>query len=491
MPRVITIFSTQRDTQQCVPQRRRGSGMGASDDWKPVSGMALGAMLWLPIAYVCFFLVGVVGIALWLVATGALLFLHSIRLWRGSVFHSWRLADAEDVAISERVLEARWEKRVAPLTLSTCGSRVDVRSLVVWRDVVDSPFVGDHPRQCDHVTGRPSNRQTLLILHGTGGSSLSFLSVYDGLSREFNVHGLDLPAFGRSPAPAALRTATPDAVLTFYVDVLRAYILRLGVGPVIVVAHSFGGFLAAQLLDRHPELVLKLVLVHAAGIFPLLGGCGAYWAVFFKMAFPQMLLRLMGRLGSTLAHVALDLSGASQYWYCYYHLLASPAAFGDTLVGRFIRIEGLWSWWDRPSIHQLLRTSVPMALVYGDSDTILPAHQALALTSSCDAAVPLFLCRGGGHSVFNDRPRSFVTAVLRACRDARAPGPGARVVADAMGMERLLTYRGTYDVGITSRNTDAMYGAMLAVSQRTGVAGRVFMVDGDDVQLMSMGTALR
>jgi non-heme chloroperoxidase len=45
---------------------------------------------------------------------------------------------------------------------------------------------------------------------------------------------------------------------------LKAMIEKLGVGPVHLVGHSYGGFIAAMLAAEHPELVRSLVLVEPA-----------------------------------------------------------------------------------------------------------------------------------------------------------------------------------------------------------------------------------
>ena len=93
-----------------------------------------------------------------------------------------------------------------------------------------------------------SGEPRIIALHGWGRSGSDFERILAGKDA-LAVH---LPGFGPAPEPGdALSTAE-------YADQL-ADALR-GLGPVVVVGHSFGGRVALRLAARHPEVVRALVL---------------------------------------------------------------------------------------------------------------------------------------------------------------------------------------------------------------------------------------
>lgn len=95
---------------------------------------------------------------------------------------------------------------------------------------------------------------TVVLLHGLTGSHVSWLFVAEALPGR-SLLAPDLRGRGRSgdlPGPYGLATHADDAAA-----VIRAH----ADGPVVVVGHSMGGFVAAVLADRHPGLVSAVVLV--------------------------------------------------------------------------------------------------------------------------------------------------------------------------------------------------------------------------------------
>ena len=98
--------------------------------------------------------------------------------------------------------------------------------------------------------------ETLLLVHGLGGSAPNWLALAPLLLPGRRLLVPELPGHGGSdPLPAA-------ASLTAYADGLAALLD----GPAAVVGHSLGGAIALRLAVRRPELINALVLAGAAGI---------------------------------------------------------------------------------------------------------------------------------------------------------------------------------------------------------------------------------
>jgi pyruvate dehydrogenase E2 component (dihydrolipoamide acetyltransferase) len=109
----------------------------------------------------------------------------------------------------------------------------------------------------------PGQSQTLLFLHGLGGSLSTWQVVLGDLVDRYRVGAIDLPGHGQSAKPAV------DA-FDYSIGALASEIGEgmevLKLSPAIVVGHSLGGAVALQLALERPELVQGLVLINSAGL---------------------------------------------------------------------------------------------------------------------------------------------------------------------------------------------------------------------------------
>jgi len=101
----------------------------------------------------------------------------------------------------------------------------------------------------------------LLYLHGGGGDS-EWIPLLDRLAEDFTVYHPSHPGFGDSGGLEHI-SGMEDMVL-HYVDVIAAVGLKRV--PLRVAGSSFGGWIAAELTHRYPNVVHRLVLVAAAGL---------------------------------------------------------------------------------------------------------------------------------------------------------------------------------------------------------------------------------
>src|SRR5579863_6545059 len=105
----------------------------------------------------------------------------------------------------------------------------------------------------------PPTAPPLLYLHGTSLGNL-WLEFHQALSQHFHIFAPDTPGFGLTDRPDWMRDMS-DYVLYFR-DLLDA----LGLDKPLLVGHSLGGWMAAEIAVWYPERVKKLVLSNAVGI---------------------------------------------------------------------------------------------------------------------------------------------------------------------------------------------------------------------------------
>ncbi len=101
---------------------------------------------------------------------------------------------------------------------------------------------------------------TFVMVHGLGGSHLSWLQVGPGLAGQGRVLALDLPGFGRSPR-AGRGSGLMDLRRT-----LSTFIGEKATGTVIVCGNSMGGALAILQAAVEPDSVGGIVL--SGSVFP-------------------------------------------------------------------------------------------------------------------------------------------------------------------------------------------------------------------------------
>lgn len=100
----------------------------------------------------------------------------------------------------------------------------------------------------------------LVILHGWGGSSVSWHKVIKYLEEKIKIVCPDIPGFGKSEMP------DPSWGLKEYVEWLKDFLEKLGYKNLFLLGHSFGGRIAIKFAISYPERIQHLILLNSAGI---------------------------------------------------------------------------------------------------------------------------------------------------------------------------------------------------------------------------------
>jgi pimeloyl-ACP methyl ester carboxylesterase len=92
----------------------------------------------------------------------------------------------------------------------------------------------------------------IVLLHGMNGSYQSWPFQFDALSDSFRIIAWDAPGFGGSDPCAGTMQA--------YAGAAREMLTQIGVKDAIILGHSMGGLIAAQLAAEQKGLVAGLIL---------------------------------------------------------------------------------------------------------------------------------------------------------------------------------------------------------------------------------------
>jgi len=250
----------------------------------------------------------------------------------------------------------------------------------------------------------------LLLLHGIGSNRGTWRPVLPRLARHFTVVAPDMLGHGDSAKPRA------DYSIGGFANGMRDLLGVLGLERVTVVGHSFGGGVAMQFAYQFPERTERVVLEASGGlgheVTPLLRALtlpGARQLLAVLDAIPgrapvRLVEKLAGRLPAgplasdigEVARVVENFRGSAART-AFLHVLSHVIDWR----GQIITMR------DRAYLAQ----GMPIMVIWGDGDTVLPiSHATAAVESMPDAR--LVTVEGVGHFVHVERPAEFSRAVV-------------------------------------------------------------------------------
>ena len=250
----------------------------------------------------------------------------------------------------------------------------------------------------------------LLLIHGIGDNSTAWEPVHAQLARRFTVIAPDLLGHGQSDKPRA------DYSVAAYANGMRDLLSVLGIDKVTVVGHSLGGGVAMQFAYQFPQLVDRLVLVGAGGVtkdvnialrFAALPVGGEALALLrLPMVLPA--LQTVGRL----LEAVIGSTGPGRDIPNALRILADlPEPRASAAFTRTLRAVVDWRGQVVTMLDRCYLTeSVPVQLVWGDQDVVIPvSHAHMAHAAMPGSRLEIFA--GSGHFPFHDDPARFVELV--------------------------------------------------------------------------------
>ena len=105
----------------------------------------------------------------------------------------------------------------------------------------------------------------LVALHGYGGSSLTYVRMFQYLNSQFQVHALDLFGIGLSSRGKWRDDFTREETETYFVEAIEKWRKTMGIESFILVGHSFGGFISCLYFRKYHQYVSQLIFLSPVG----------------------------------------------------------------------------------------------------------------------------------------------------------------------------------------------------------------------------------
>ncbi len=230
------------------------------------------------------------------------------------------------------------------------------------------------------------------------------------LAQRFTVIAPDLLGHGQSDKPRA------DYSVAAYANGMRDLLSVLEIERVTVVGHSLGGGVAMQFAYQFPQLVERLIMVGAGGVtkdvnialrfasLPMGGEALALLRLPFVLPAVQFAGKLAGAvLGST--RIGRDLPDVLRI------LRDLPEPTASAAFTRTLRAVVDWRGQVVTMLDRCYLTeSVPVQLIWGEQDAVIPVSHALMAHSAMPGS-RLEIFKRSGHFPFHDDPDRFVEVV--------------------------------------------------------------------------------
>jgi pimeloyl-ACP methyl ester carboxylesterase len=241
----------------------------------------------------------------------------------------------------------------------------------------------------------------ILLLHGASSNLRAMRHpLGDLLAAEHRVILVDRPGHGFSP-----RQREADSTPSIQARMIADALAKLGLGPLVLVAHSWSGALAARMALDHPELVAGLVML-APVTHPWRGGVGWYNKLVTKP--------MIGRLLAHTITLPLGLLLAGRGARGVFKPQAMPAGFvRDSATPLLLRPrEFLANARDLVTLkeavaEQALRYGeirVPVTVIAGDADKTVSTHIHSRPFAAAVGDAKLIVLPGMGHMIQNVTP---------------------------------------------------------------------------------------
>ena len=209
-----------------------------------------------------------------------------------------------------------------------------------------------------YLTQGPAEGPVVVLVHGLGGHSEEWLNLSAYLVKAgYRVYIPDLPGYGRSEKPANFSYSIHDEA-----EVVAGFLDALGLKQVDLGGWSMGGGIVQHVAFRHPERVRRLMLFASVGIKQTPVFDVRLFTPNTPAELDQLDALLMPNPPSVPGFVARDILRISEKRAWVIHRALDSMSTGQDATDNI-----------------LPQLKMPVLIVWGDKDYILPLSQGEAM----------------------------------------------------------------------------------------------------------------
>jgi pimeloyl-ACP methyl ester carboxylesterase len=263
--------------------------------------------------------------------------------------------------------------------------------------------LGPHALHHYIVEGERPDAPPALLVHGLGGSANGFFRTFYPLARRFSrVVAVDLPGHGFSPAS--------QLTLAEHPELLRLFLEKLfdRANPPLVVGNSLGAAVSATVASADPRAMRGLVMVCPAGAKVAPERMEALLKSFSELRTDEQARAITRRLFHRTPLPLLLLPREMKKLYCnptVQALVADALLNGDSISPEVLR-----------------GVSIPLLLLWGASEKLLPFEGIEYFRSHVPAHAEVEIVNGFGHIPQLERPSEVVKRVIAFTDKVLLPG---------------------------------------------------------------------
>lgn len=287
--------------------------------------------------------------------------------------------------------------------------------------------VGDNDEVWTFAMNTESDKVPIVLLHGFGAGSAFWAMNLENLAIEHPVYAFDTLGFARSSRPVF--SNDPEEIEQQFVDSIERWREVLGLERMVLLGHSFGGFLAGSYALKYPDRLEHLIMVDPWGVdgapemqdFPLWKLSVAYTVRL--MVGPFSMIRALGPFGEWLIknvrpdllqkyESIVDPSIFSQY---IYHCNNNSNPTGEAA---FHRMTVVGPWPQNPVGERLkhgLKDDLPVTFLYGANTWMNNIYGTIIKESRPKSYTNVKIVDGAGHHIYTDNAPEFNKCVMDAC----------------------------------------------------------------------------